>query len=141
MARIKLELPEVFPFSTEIDIRITDVNYGQHVGNDAMLSLIQEARVRFLRRHGMSEIDVGGCGMIMVDAVLILQAEVFYGDTLVVEMAVRDVSRCGCDFLYRMTKKGTGEHVAKAKTGIACFDYAARKMVRLSDKLRALADL
>ena len=46
MARVEIELPEQFPFATEIPIRISDINYGNHLGNDAVLSLAQEARVR-----------------------------------------------------------------------------------------------
>ncbi|ESQ10853.1 MAG: hypothetical protein N838_35375 [Thiohalocapsa sp. PB-PSB1] len=29
MARIKLEMPDSSPFSTEIAVRITDIDYGQ----------------------------------------------------------------------------------------------------------------
>ena len=41
MNRVSLHLPENFSFSTEIPIRITDVNYGGHVGNDSILSILQ----------------------------------------------------------------------------------------------------
>jgi len=34
MQRIKIDLPEFFSFTTPIKIRITDLNYGGHVGND-----------------------------------------------------------------------------------------------------------
>ncbi|MCU0364969.1 MAG: hypothetical protein MUE93_04775 [Ignavibacteriaceae bacterium] len=41
MPRIKIETPDKFIFSTEIPIRITDINYGGHLGNDSLLSIIQ----------------------------------------------------------------------------------------------------
>ena len=40
MARMTLALPARFPFTTEIEVRITDLNYGRHLGNDALLSLV-----------------------------------------------------------------------------------------------------
>ena len=44
MARVKLDMEGVaFVFRTELDVRITDINYGRHVGNDAMLGLLHEA--------------------------------------------------------------------------------------------------
>jgi len=46
MARIKIEIPDKFIYKTEIPIRITDINYGGHLGNDSLLSIIHEARVR-----------------------------------------------------------------------------------------------
>jgi len=64
MARIKLELPETFSFRTEITVRITDLNYGGHLGNADTLVLIHEARVRFLKSYGYSEIDIEGYGTI-----------------------------------------------------------------------------
>ena len=37
MPRIKLELHEILIYSTEIPVRITDINYGGHLGNDSIL--------------------------------------------------------------------------------------------------------
>ncbi|HCB15290.1 MAG TPA: thioesterase, partial [Gammaproteobacteria bacterium] len=72
--RIKLDLPADYSFTTELRIRITDVNYGGHLGNDAMLGLLHEARVRFLKHHGFSELDIGGCGLIMTGSSLVYNA-------------------------------------------------------------------
>ena len=60
MARIKIELPEIFSFTTTIPIRITDLNYGGHVGNDTILSIIHEARMQFLKNAGYTELDLEG---------------------------------------------------------------------------------
>ena len=57
MARIKLELPDKFPFSTTLYIRIGDINYGGHLGNDSVLAMIHEARLRFLKKHGFTRYD------------------------------------------------------------------------------------
>jgi acyl-CoA thioesterase FadM len=67
MERIKINLPEAFSFSTNIPVRITDLNYGGHVGNDAFLSLLHEARMQFLQQFGYSEMNVEGVGLIMSD--------------------------------------------------------------------------
>lgn len=126
MARITLELPANFPFSTEIPIRITDVNYGGHLGNDALLALLHEARVQFLARYGLMELDIGGVGIIIADSVIIYQSEAFAAETLVIAVAVTDFNRYGCDFVYRVTEKRSGREVARAKTGIVFFDYQQR---------------
>ena len=68
MPRIRIDLPATFPFAIELPVRITDVNYGGHLGNDALLSLLHEARCRFLLHHGCSEANTAGVGMVMVDA-------------------------------------------------------------------------
>ena len=98
MARVRIELPEKLPFATELPVRITDINYGGHLGNDALLSLLHEARVRFLVQHGFIEANIDGCGLLMVDAAIAYRKEVFYGETLRIEVGVTDLQRAGCDF-------------------------------------------
>ncbi|MBT8379393.1 MAG: thioesterase family protein [Ignavibacteria bacterium] len=127
MARIKIELPEKFIFQTEIPIRITDLNYGGHLGNDAVLSICQEARVRFLHNLGYSESDVEGVGIIMIDSAIQYKSEGFYGDELIIEVAVNDFTVIGCDIVYRLTNKKSNKEVAIAKTGIVFFNYDKRK--------------
>lgn len=138
MGRIKLELPDNFTFSTEITVRIDDINYGGHLGNDSILSLIHEARVRFLKKFGFTEADIDGAGLIMTDAIIVYKAEGFYADVLKIEVTVTDLSRVGCDFIFRLSSTETGKEIARAKTGIVFFDYEHRKIVEVPGKFRAL---
>ena len=63
MPRLRLKPLDSYPFSIEMTVRITDLNYGGHLGNDTMLSLIHESRIAFLARHGFSEMDCGGVSL------------------------------------------------------------------------------
>ena len=87
MERIKINLPETFSFSTNISVRITDLNYGGHVGNDAFLSLLHEARMQFLHQFGYSEMSVDGIGLIMSDVGIEYKKELAYGDTVKISVA------------------------------------------------------
>ncbi|AKQ44402.1 esterase [Rufibacter radiotolerans] len=127
MARIKIDLPAHFSFQTELPIRISDLNYGGHLGNDALLSLLHEARVRFLKQHGYSEMDFGGAGLIMADVGIVYKGEGFYGDTLTVQVQATEFNKYGFDLVYRLTNQN-GKEIAQAKTGMLCFDYTARKL-------------
>lgn len=129
MPRIKIELPQKFIFKTELALRITDINYGGHLGNDSLLSIIHEARVRFLNHLGYSESNLEGNGIIMIDAAIQYKSEGFYGDSLIIEIDVNSFSGIGCDFVYRITNKSTGKVIALAKTGIVFFNYEKRKTV------------
>lgn len=131
MARIKLELPEHFPFSTELRVRITDVNYGGHLGNDALLGLLHEARVQFLAHYGLSELDIGGAGIIMTDSVIVYKSEAFPNERLTIAIAATDFNKYGCDFVYRVTERTSGREVARAKTGIVFFDYQKRAVQKI----------
>jgi YbgC/YbaW family acyl-CoA thioester hydrolase len=142
MARIKVELPAQFSFSTTIPVRITDLNYGNHVGNDTILSMIHEARVQFLRHHGYGELDLAGVGLIMSDVAIEFKHELFYGDTVTVSVAAADFSKVAFDLYYKLEKKqgDATQLVAVAKTGMVCYDYNKKKVAAMpaevSDKLK-----
>lgn len=129
MARIELNLPETFAFSTDVRVRISDINYGNHLGNDALLSLVHEARLQFLQSRGFSEVDIDGCGLILTDAVIVYKSQGFYGDLLTIFAAMGDFNKYGCDFFFKVVQKNGGKEVARAKTGIVFFDYNRQKMV------------
>ena len=67
MARIKIELPENSIASFTIPVRITDINYGNHVGNDSFVAIIHEARMQWLKQYGYTELQVEAVGLIMSD--------------------------------------------------------------------------
>jgi acyl-CoA thioesterase FadM len=134
MARIKIELPEQLRFSTKIPIRITDLNYGGHVGNDTVLTLIHEARVQFLKSHRYEELNVEGVSLIMSDVAIELKSELFYGDVVTAFVTAANFSRVGFDLFYKLMR---GESiVALAKTGMICYNYDTKKVVRLPDQAK-----
>lgn len=137
MPRLDLKSREPYPFSCEIVVRTTDLNYGGHLGNDRLLSLVQEARVAFLASHGWSELDCGGAGLIMADAALAYRAEAFAGDVLRFEVAAVEPSRVGFRLAMRVTRPDDGDDVALVETGMVCFDYGRRRPVALPEAVRA----
>ena len=136
MDRIKINMPTEFNFSTTIPIRISDINYGGHVGNDSFFSLIQEARLHFLKKYGYSEIDFEGCSVIMSDAAIEFKGELFYGDAVTISVAIANYSKLGFDLFYLLEKKIENRTIiiGKAKTGILCFDYTLRKLTAVPEK-------
>jgi acyl-CoA thioester hydrolase len=137
MSRIEIQLPGKFMFTTEIAVRVSDLNYGNHVGNDSILTLMQEARTLFYRSIGFeSEVKLeGSVGQIVTDAAVVYKAESFLGDVLRFEIAIENFNKYGFDFFYRITNKASGKEVAHGKTGIVCFDYSKRKIVSIPEKL------
>jgi YbgC/YbaW family acyl-CoA thioester hydrolase len=142
MPRIQIELPPTFIYQTEIAVRVSDLNYGGHVGNDTLLTLLQEARTNFYRSLGFRDETSfeGTVGQIIADAAVQYKAESFLGDVLVIEIGLLELSRFGFDMVYKVTNKVTMKNIAFAKTGIVCFDYASRKVAAiphiLLEKLR-----
>ncbi|MEJ8844677.1 thioesterase family protein [Lacibacter sp. H375] len=135
MSRIKLTLPEQFTFTATIPIRITDLNYGNHVGNDAVLSIIHEARMQFLSHHGFAELNCGGVGLIMSDVGIEFKNEIFYGDILSVNIAAVNFTSVGFDLYYQILNKEK-LITALAKTGMVCYDYDKKKIAHVPVEVR-----
>jgi len=136
MARITIDLPDTVEFVTTIPLRIGDINYGGHLGNDIVLSLVHEARVRFLRSLEYSEHDIEGCAIIMSDAAIVYRREARYGDVIDIAVSIGDFSGSGCDLFYRLSRHADQVEVARVKTGIVFFDYERGKPLRVPQKFR-----
>jgi acyl-CoA thioester hydrolase len=138
MSRIKIDLPDHFSFTTSIPIRITDINYGGHTGNDTILSIIHEARIQFLQSKGLTEMDFGGAGMIMSDVGIEFKSELFYGDIVLASVTTANITKVSFDVYYKLEKEAEGRKtaVAFAKTGMVCYDYGKKKIVAVPGEAR-----
>ncbi len=140
MPRLQLTPRSAYPFRTSLVVRITDLNYGGHLGNDRLLALLHEARVAFLADHGWTEHDCAGTGLIMTDAAVQYRGEAFAGDRLTIEVATGEPARTGFRFFYRITRHRDDALIAVAETGMACFDYDRRRVAPLPEVVHSLCE-
>lgn len=140
MARIKLEIPEHVLATFQIPVRIADINYGNHVGNDAFVSIIHESRMQWLKQYDYTELKIEGIGLIMSDLAFEFKKESFYGDLVEVKLSVGGISAVGFELYYQLFTKRNNAVIllAKAKTGMICYDYETKKMVAIPGKLRTI---
>ncbi|MFT7591854.1 MAG: acyl-CoA thioester hydrolase, partial [bacterium] len=92
MPRVKINEPSIYVFSTRIQVRVSDLNYGNHLGNERVLAFAQEARLHFFAQYGMSELDFWGTSLIQGDAALTYANEGFLHDMIQVEIGVDVIS-------------------------------------------------
>lgn len=144
MTRERMTFPGPAIFTHRLAVRISDVNYGGHLGHDALVSLLHEARMQFFRALGLEESDAGGAGVILSDLAVEYRGEAFFGQELAVEIAADEPSRAGCTLHYRVSEGEAGRLIATARTGLVFFDYRTRRIARTPDPyragVRALAD-
>ncbi len=135
MNRIKITLPNEFYFVSNIKIRITDLNYGGHVGNDRILALLQEARQEYLLQFGYGELDFEGLGLIMADVAIEYKSELKYGQTIAISVKAADFDKLGFDLFYKIEIISQPEKIlaAKAKTGMICYDYTTQKKTAIPE--------
>jgi acyl-CoA thioesterase FadM len=132
-----LEFPEdQFYFTTQLTVRITDINSGKHLANDSMVSMISEARARFLYQFGIEEVSVNDVGIIVTDLATTYRREAFARETLVFEVGLMDLNKYGGDIIFRITKSETGELVALAKSGFVFYNFLAAKVTPMPEDFR-----
>lgn len=138
MPRIKLDIPRTFHFITRMDVRVSDINYGGHMGNDSLLGLMHEARIRFLKNWNCTEMNMFGVALIMSDVAVQYKAEAYLGDELQFEMTAYDFGVTGFDLFYYVTRPADQKVVAICKTNMVCFDYEAKKMKDVPEAFKNL---
>lgn len=131
MPRVQLEPRSDYFFKAELTVRTTDLNYGGHLGNDRLMSLVHEARVALLMSFGWSEMDCGGVGLIMSDTAIVFKNEAFAGDKLLFEVSMSEPSKVGFRIFNRVTRSSDDEVIALVENGMICFDYNERKVCPL----------
>ncbi len=138
MARIKLSAPPNIIFEATVPVRITDINYGNHVGNNSFVSIVHEARVLWLKKNGYTELDIEGIGLIMADLAIEFKNEGLYGDNIKIQISVGEVSKISFELYYSLFTERNEKRIvlAVAKTGMVCYDYTTKKVAGLPEKIR-----
>jgi len=140
MARLKIELPQKRLASVSIPVRITDINYGNHVGNNSIVEIIHEARVQFLKQHGFTELNVAGTALIMSELLVEFKNESFYNDVLEVKIFSGEITRVSFELFYEISVKKNEQKIiiAHAKTGMVCYNYELKKVSAVPEALRLI---
>jgi len=127
MSRITLDFPAPAIYSHPVRLRISDINYGNHLGHDTLVSLLHDARCGWLAKHGLTELTVDN-----------YRAEAFYDDELQIELAIGEIGSKGAEIYHRVVGK-EGVEVAVAKVGVVFFDYIGRKAAAVPENFIQLA--
>jgi len=137
MARLQLTFPEdQFYYSTPLTVRVTDINAANHLGNESMISMISEARARFLFEFGVAETERDGTGIIVTDLAATYRAEAYAHDQLLFEVGVMDFNKYGGDLTFRITRPRDKKLIAMAKSGFVFFNYKSSQVVAMPDDFR-----
>lgn len=134
MVRVQIEMPEIFAFTTRVQVRLGDLSIANHLANHILVSYLNEAMFRFLQENGFATFEIDGRALINADLAIIYQSESARGDTLSIAVAIDELTKHGCNFFFRVTNQRTGLAAAKAKMAMLFFDYNQRKLARIPDR-------
>lgn len=144
LSHIKLEEQPEYEFSFEVTIQTRDLNYAGHLGNDALVSIIQETRVSLFQDLGCKELDLGDgkTGIIIGDLIINFKAEGFVFDQLIIESHIGEVTEKSIRLFHRIIKKNDNALLALVETGLIAFDYEKRRISKFPNRfLRSMVKI
>ena len=138
MARSQLLFSDdQFYYETHLTVRVTDINGANHLANDSMISMISEARARFLFDAGIEDMKDMHTSIIVTDLATTYRAEAYARDRLCFEVGIMDFNKYGGDIIFRITRPADGALIAMAKSGFVFFNYEMKKVVLMPQAFRS----
>ncbi len=125
-------------FTTTLTVRIDDINYGGHMGNDKFLAFAQQARVEWLAAHNLTELNCFGVGLILVEARVRYKAECFLGNQIEITVTTSDWTTRGFTFQYLFRNITTGKTAAEISTQMLMYDYQAKRVSVVPEDLKQI---
>jgi len=116
-------------YAGSYSVRVGDINYGGHMGNDRALLLFHDARLFFLEERGFSEENIGGPGLIMGEAHVYFKKEVFRGDELMVNIHIEELKELSFVMHYSVMRDDV--QVLHGSTKMIAFDYDKRRVAKI----------
>ena len=138
MERVRLEFPAAaIVHRHPLTVRVTDMNYGRHLGHDTLVSLLHEARIQAFGALGLTEWDLGGYPSVVADLAVQYQSEARWPDALVVETAIPVPAGRSITVYHRVLHAEGGRPVATARLNVLLVDPDAGRPVAIPEAVRA----
>lgn len=131
MPRVILTECERYDFAHSLIVRATDINYAGHLGNEALLGLIHEARSHLMKALGFDTVLSGPeqIGLIIADLAVNFRAEAYAHQELVIDSQIGEIGEKSFRLFHRVRREK--QIIALVETGLVAYDYQSGKVVAL----------
>lgn len=137
MERVKLEFPaEAIIHRHPLAVRVTDMNYGRHLGHDALVSLLHEARIQAFAALGLSEWDMHGYPTLVADLAVQYQSEARWPDALIIATAVPEPQGKALTVYQRIYQAESEQIVATARVNQLLIDVASGRPIEVPEQIQ-----
>lgn len=124
-------------YKISIPVRISDINYGGHLGHAELTKITHQARLKMLKHFSLSETDISGAGIIVRRMETSYKGEAFFDETLTLYIRISKPEKSSCLVEYQINKD-SDTPVATVYETIMFMDYIRRKPVRVPQEIHDL---
>lgn len=131
MPRVILMECERYEFAHRLTVRATDINYAGHLGNEALLGLIHEARSHLTKALGFDTVLSGPerIGLIIADLAVNFRAEAYAHQELMIDSQIGEIGEKSFRLFHRVRRDE--QIIALVETGLVAYDYQSGQVVAL----------
>ena len=142
MERVKLDFPaEAVIHRHPLTVRVTDMNYGRHLGHDAIVSLLHEARIQAFAALDLPEWDMHGHPSVVADLAIQYHREARWPDALLIDTAVPEPQGKALIIYQRIYQADSEQVVATSRVNQLLIDLATGRPVAVPELVKqALAN-
>lgn len=126
----------VFVFETVMRVRSAETDFSGHLTMDALVSLLSEARCRYLHSKGADEYITKTQGVVITHTTARFVSLAKNREELLIEVGAKNFHEKGGDFYFRVTRMYDGSEVSRAVMGFIVYDYEQRKEVVLNENFK-----
>ena len=124
-------------FSHRIEVRFRDCDAMGHVNNAVYFTYFEQARIVLADTLGLRRsLEQAGLGLILAHASCDYRAQVVFGDTVDIGVAVTAIGRSSFTVEYEIRRVKDDSVVATGKSVQVVFDYTAGKTIVIPDVFR-----
>jgi acyl-CoA thioester hydrolase len=125
MPKTKLRAKPDYSFQYHTYLKIRDINYANHLSNDAVVSLINEARIDMFNKIGCAEFALGDphTGIVIADLVVNYKKQGYLGDEIIIHSDIDEIEQKGFRIFFKIQRGD--DLMVLAETGVVVFDYQA----------------
>ncbi len=126
-----MTLPQHNLFTHNMNVRIDDINFGNHLCHSKFTNIIHNVRALFLKSFGLSESSCFGCGLIMLNLNVNYLSQCFFDDRLKIDLSIESVEKATVLFSYSVFNQTTNKVAAEAKTLMGFLDIERGKLKKV----------
>ena len=117
-------------FKINLSVRISDINYGGHLGHAELIKITHQARLKFLSAYALKESNLNRAGIIVKHLIVDYKGEAFFEDLLTISIKISEITKTSCTFFYKIDKD-INKPVATVQELVLFMNYEKRRLVRV----------
>ena len=117
-------------FETKMSVRVSDLNYGNHVGHDKLISMIHHARLLFLNKNEFSEGNIGNnihqnkVGLIVAELSISYKNPLFLFDEILFQVYSGNIKNRSFDLITEIYNISNKKLIATCIVTCVAYDYS-----------------